>query len=135
MAELQTDRRKSARRNDPELRGRRSEPRACVVLAGSAQALSGHKQVTLLDVSKTGARIEGTDLPVVGREIILKCGPIDTFGMITWEVARRRGVQFDEPLELRDLAMLRAQAAQAASSAMTPEERRAAEDWMNGLAR
>jgi len=129
------DRRKSARASDPELRGRRSEPRACVLLVGSAEALSGNKSVTLLDVSMTGARIEGRDLPQVGKEIILKSGPVDTFGTIIWAASERCGVKFDEPLELRHLLELRAKAAEAADSAMTPQERQAADDWMNGLAR
>lgn len=106
-----------------------------MVLAGSTEALSGHAQVTLLDVSRTGARISGTGLPHVGREIILKCGPIDTFGTIAWTASGRCGVHFDEPLSLRDLVTLRVEAAKEASSEMTSEERQAAADWMNGLAR
>lgn len=135
MTVVRTDRRKTARKGDPLRRGRRLEPRACVLLAGSAEALSGHKRVTLLDVSVTGARIEGADLPAVGREIILKCGPVDTFGVIAWSASNRCGVQFDAPLEPSRLVSLRHMAAQAVDSAMSVEERQAAEDWCNGLAR
>lgn len=129
------DRRKAARGDDPELRGRRAEPRAYLLLPASTEALSGHRQVTLLDVSRTGARLEGRNLPEVGKEVILKCGGIEAFGRVAWAVTERCGLQFEEQLGGRDLVALRALATQTDEAKMTYAERQAAADWSSGLAR
>ena len=135
MTRVSPERRTQPRADDPELRGRRSEPRAYVVLPASAEALSGRRQVRLLDVSRSGARLEGDDLPEAGKDIILKCGAIDTLGTIVWTASGRCGVRFDEAIPLRYLPVLRALAEKIDQSPMTPEEREAAADWVSGLAR
>jgi len=135
MAAAQSDRRNAPRNDDPELRGRRGEPRAYILLPASVEALCGCNGVSLLDVSRTGARLEGADLPEVGKDIILRCGVIDTFGTVVWAISGRCGVHFDEPLGGRDLVALRAVATATERSGMTPEELQATADWANGLAR
>ena len=135
MAAAQSDRRNAPRNDDPELRGRRSEPRAYILLPASFEALSGSASVDLLDVSRTGARLEGADLPATGKDIILRCGAIDTLGTVAWNIGGRCGVHFDEPISGQDLIALRTIAVAAERSGMTPEELQATEDWANGLAR
>jgi hypothetical protein len=125
-----SERRKAPRKDDPELRGRRSEPRAYVVLPASADALNGHRQVRLRDVSRTGAQLEGSGLPQVGKELILKCAGLDTLGTVAWAEADRCGVTFDEPISVRDLVQLRDLAV-----SIDPEVAQAAADWESGLAR
>jgi len=134
MMRIWPERRKAARADDPELRGRRSEPRAYLVLPASTEALSGHGEVTLLDVSRTGARLEGRNLPWGGKEVILKCGRIEAFGRVIWAASGRCGLDFDEQLGGRDLVALRALASQRDESKMTYAERQAAADWASGLA-
>ncbi|MEO8547858.1 MAG: PilZ domain-containing protein [Sphingomicrobium sp.] len=135
MAAAQSDRRNAPRNDDPELRGRRSEPRAYILLPASVEALGGRNSVSLLDVSRTGARLEAADLPAVGKDIILKCGVIDTLGTVVWSICGRCGVHFDEPLGGQDLIALRALAVATERSGMTPEELQATADWASGLAR
>lgn len=135
MTVVPSERRRAARPDDPELRGRRSERRAYLVLPASAEAISGHLSVTLMDVSRTGVRLEGSHLPAVGKDIILRCGELDTFGTIAWAASGRCGMQFDEPIGIEDLRALRALSAAAKRSDLTPDERQAAADWANGLAR
>jgi hypothetical protein len=89
----------------------------------------------LLDISRAGARVEGAQLPEVGKDVVLKCGGVEAFGSIAWIAADRCGIHFDEPIPGRDLLTLRALAAEGSGSEMTYEEREAAEDWANGLAR
>lgn len=129
------ERRKAPRKDDPELRGRRSEPRAYLLLPASAEALSGHLRVYVLDISRTGARLEGASLPDVGRDLILRCGGIDMFGTIAWAASGRCGFQFDEPISVQNLIELRALYTAEQTSPLTAEERQAAADWVNGLAR
>ena len=135
MAAVRPDRRKAPRNDDPELRGRRTEPRAYILWPASVEALSGRNGVSLLDVSRTGARLEGAALPEVGKDIILRCEAIDTLGTVVWAICGRCGVQFDEPIGGQDLVALREIAVAAERSGITPEERQATEDWLNGLAR
>jgi len=135
MAVARPDRRNAPRKDDPERRGRRTEPRAQILLPASVDALSGHNRVGLLEVSRTGARLEAADLPGVGKDIVLKCGSIDTFGTVVWNVSGRCGVHFDEPISGQDLVALRAVAAACERSGMTPEEMQATADWASGVAR
>ena len=135
MATAHPDRRNAPRNNDPELRGRRAEPRAYIQLPASVEALDGRNSVSLLDVSRTGARLEAADLPAVGKDVVLRCGAIDTFGTVVWNISGRCGVHFDEPIGGQDLMALRAVAVAAEHSGMTPDELQATADWANGLAR
>ena len=135
MRSAPADRRKAARADDPELRGRRSERRAYLLLPASAEALSGHRSVKLLDVSRSGARLEGRDLPVVGKDVILRCGGVDTFGTIAWAADEQCGMQFDEPIGVQELVELRALSAASARSPLSSDEQQGVHDWMNGLAR
>ena len=89
----------------------------------------------MLDVSRTGARLEGDKLPEVGKDMILRCGGIDVFGTIAWAASGRCGLQFDEPIAVQQLQMLRRLYASVEASPLTPEERQAAADWQSGFAR
>lgn len=135
MTGVPSERRKAGRPDDPELRGRRSERRAYLVLPASAEAISGHLSVTLKDVSRTGVQLEGSRLPDVGKDIILRCGGLDKFGTIAWVASGRCGMQFDEPIAVEELRALRALFDAAKRSDLTPDQRQAAADWANGLAR
>jgi len=135
MTNARAERRKAPRTDDPELRGRRAEPRAYILLPAATEALSGHGRANLLDVSRIGARLEGPGLPETGKDIVLKCGATEAFGSVAWAVSGRCGIHFDEPIGGRDLVALRALAAAADQSEMTQQEREAAADWANGLAR
>ena len=135
MAAVRLDRRKAPRPDDSELRGRRAEPRAHIVFPATVEALDGRQQISLIEVSRAGARLEGADLPVVGKNVILRCGAIDTLGTVIWAIDGRCGVQFDEPISTQELIAMRHLAVAAERSHMTPEELQATADWMNGLAR
>ena len=105
------------------------------MLPALAEALSGRRNVRLLDLSRSGAKLEGADLPPVGKDIVLRCAGLDTFGTIVWAEADRCGIAFDEQIRLRDLVRLRDVAFAIDESDFTAEEIAAAADWTNGLAR
>lgn len=135
MASARADRRNAPRKDDPELRGRRAEPRADIQVPASVEAIGGSNSVSLLDVSRTGARLEAAHLPAAGKDVVLRCGAIDTFGTVVWNVSGRCGVHFDEPIGGQELMALRAVAVAVERSGMTAEELQATADWANGLAR
>jgi hypothetical protein len=135
MAGVHADRRNAPRADDSERRGRRAEPRASIVLPASVEALNGRQPLSLIEVSRAGARLEGHDMPAVGKDVILRCGKLDTFGTVVWAVNGRCGVQFDEPLDTQQLIEIRHLAVEVEKTHLTPEEIQAIADWKNGLAR
>lgn len=135
MQTIQSDRRKTPRTDDHRQSGRRAEPRAPVRLPVSVETLDGKKRVGLLEVSLSGARLSGLGLPAVGKDIVLMCGPIEAFGTIVWAAGERCGMQFDQPISLRQLVALRQVAVAVEHSGISPEEIQAVADWESGLAR
>jgi hypothetical protein len=135
MATIVPQRRSGARPEDPDRQGRRAAPRAQLMLEGATEAIRGCSSVVLLDVSCTGARIEGRDLPETGKDIVLRCASLDAFGVIAWSAGDRRGIHFEDPLSVWEVSALAAHSDAIANSPMTADEIRAAADWENGLAR
>ena len=132
---MRSERRHSARAEDPELRGRRSEPRAVIGLRTTTEMLSGRREATLLNLSAAGSQLMGGGLPGLGKDVLVTCGPIEAFGTVVWAERDRCGIQFDEPITPQQVAKLRRAAADADHSTVNDDEMRAAEDWLNGLAR
>jgi hypothetical protein len=135
MEAVKPDRRKAPRAEDSERRGRRSQPRAAVNLPITIATLDGNKRISLLEVSLSGARLEGTALPHVGKYAVLMCGAVEAFGTVVWATENRCGMQFDEPITLSELVALRRVAVKVEDSGITPEEIQAVADWESGLAR
>ena len=135
MDNVQPDRRGESRVDDSERRGRRALPRAQVVLPAVVDSLHGCRHIRLIEVSKLGARLEGTLLPGAGKDVVLRCGDVEAFGRVVWATVNRCGIQFDEEIRGRELVALRHLADSAGSSHLTDEEREALADWMNGFAR
>jgi hypothetical protein len=135
MEAVKSDRRKAPRADDSERSGRRSQPRAAVNLPVTITTLDGNKRVGLLEVSLSGARLEGAALPQVAKNAVLMCGGVEAFGTIVWATGNRCGMQFDEPIGLSELVALRRAAVAVEDSGITAEEIQAVADWESGLAR
>ena len=135
MASRAPQRRKGPRADDPQLKGRRSNIRSRVMLAASADAISGHVSITVLEVSLAGARLSGSRLPAAGKDVMLNCAGVEIFGTVVWSKNGQCGVQFDESLSPADFVTIRKLAAASEQSGLTPDERQAIADWMNGVAR
>lgn len=56
--------------------------------------------IRLRDLSATGARIEGGNLPGVGATVHITRGSLNASGTIIWRNRKSCGVRFDEPLPL-----------------------------------
>jgi hypothetical protein len=72
---------------------------------------------------------------LTGRDVVLKCGPVDAFGTVIWATSNRRGIQFDRPISTKELLALRDASVSAEQAGITPDELQAIADWTNGLAR
>jgi PilZ domain len=130
------DRRQIQRRAaDAGLLGRRRAPRAEIALPASINTVTGRRTVDLHNLSCTGAMIEGSPLPTVGADIVIKCGEVDVFGIVIWARPGKCGVAFDQPITQQDVVRLRGSGQETARTGITPDEHQAAQDWAHGRGR
>ena len=115
--------------------GRRSDERSTVRLAASLQALNCSRSVTLLDVSRAGAKMSMPEPMYRGQQVWLKVGQAQIFGTVRWLRDKDCGIIFDEPLSSRDLSLLRSKGNAVMVAGPTLEERKALANWKAGLGR
>ena len=115
--------------------GRRTAQRTPAYKAAGFMTREQSRVGYLLDVSSTGAKLDGSGNLSVGQDIWLKLGIIETLATVVWSKANCCGVRFDVPLSDVDVRHL-AQAPQGAMFArLSQEEKLGAADWLNGLIR
>ena len=113
--------------------GRRSATRSPVPLIAMVKTLKGAHSSVLIDVSATGTRLGGHDLPQYHEDLLVTVEGISAFGTVAWAEGNERGVAVDGPLSARDEQFLRQKVAQF--RAMPAAIRAAFEDWSIGFAR
>ena len=113
--------------------GRRLASRQVAPLIAVVSTLSTSHAATVVDISATGVRLRGDDLPDVGAELILGIENIRSFGCVAWRRTGECGIAFDDALSAAEVDLVRRKA--AASRGLSPEMHAAFEDWMVGLAR
>jgi hypothetical protein len=104
---------KSVSRFDPQFRAapdRRLAPRRRIFVAGSAVTIHGSKSVIVENLSTSGARIRGQDLPPVGRKVLIWIEGLDVLGTVSWAKNLECGIRFDVPLDPAALTCLEEQA-------------------------
>lgn len=116
------------------IEGRRRAPRETIVLAASVLTIERSRCATIVNVSTKGAKLRGCGDVEVGDDLWVKVGVIDTLATVAWRKGELCGIAFDEPLGEEDLRHLRSEAKNTLVMRMTPEERAAALDWINGFA-
>lgn len=115
--------------------GRRAAPREPVLLNAALLTVQSSRSVTLLDVSRTGARMRVKEPLSLGQQIWLKVVPADIFGTVVWMDGDECGLLFDASLTAAEAATLQARGKVVFHSGLTEEEQLGAEDWQSGLMR
>lgn len=113
--------------------GRRSAARMDVPLVAVVTTLHESRSAIVVDVSATGAKLRGTNLPKSAEDLFLTVEGIVVFGTVAWEENDERGVAFDAPLAPRDEALLKRKVDEARG--LPPELKAAFDDWAVGFAR
>lgn len=113
--------------------GRRKTGREAVPLLATLTSVSRSHSAILVDISATGARLRGNDLPAVDQDLIVIVENVRSFATARWNQNGQVGVEFDPPLADADVQMLRHEVAKGRG--FTPEERAAYEAWKLGVAR
>ncbi|MCW3798462.1 PilZ domain-containing protein [Sphingomonas sp. BN140010] len=90
--------------------GRRSSRRDHVVLAAAAMSLDKSRSVVVEDVSSTGARLLGRDLPGAGKDLLLKVAAEAFMAWVVWSTGEECGIEFEDPLDSAAVSRLKADA-------------------------
>ena len=113
--------------------GRRDAPRAAAPLLAVYTTIARSHEVVLVDVSRSGARLSGPNLPEAGEQLFVSVENIRAFGTVVWVEAPEFAVEFDSPLSPEDLSLLTSKVKLGAG--FSPEERAAIEGWILGVDR
>ena len=116
-------------------RERRSLRREQLSLPASVLTLERSYCATIENLSEAGACLRGCASLKAGDDVWLKVGCVDRLVKIAWVEDDLCGVTFDPPLQHDDLIHLRCEARNTLVMRLEPEERVAAEEWINGMAR
>ena len=126
--------------------GRRSAARGLAPLPAVFMTIARSAKAAVIDISCTGARLRGRDLPARGEEMELKVEEVRVFGVIAWAENDECGVAFDAPLmpfevdrASKDYPLevdrLRRKAGVPRLAALSVEDRIALETWLIGASR
>ena len=116
-------------------RERRSLQREQVALPASVLTLERSYCATIENLSEAGARLRGCAGFDPGDSLWLKVGCVDRLVAVAWSDGELCGVTFEPPLDHDDLIHLRCEARNTLVMRLDPDERIAAEEWINGRER
>ena len=112
--------------------GRRAAVRQTVSMPASMFSLEHSRVVIVEDISTTGAKLTGADLPRLGEDVWIKAGPVDAFGTVVWADDYMCGVTFEQPLNAAEDDFIQAEGRMMSLTKLTAAERAALADWRNG---
>jgi hypothetical protein len=113
--------------------GRRRAHREFLPLIAVFTTRTRSHHAFLVDLSSTGARLRGDDVPEKGEDLMLSIEGVLTYGTVAWSRLGFCGIAFDSPLPLADIRLLEQKASKARG--LPPEMTAAMDDWNLGLAR
>ena len=114
--------------------GGRKAVRDDMMIPAAVMTVTDTVKVDLLDVSRTGAKLRGDNLPSPGQEVMVLLGKLEAFGRVVWRDENQCGVHFDIALSELALALIEAERDPLVSR-RSGEVSLAAVDWHSGLAR
>lgn len=112
--------------------GRRTAVRQTVSMPASMFSLEQSRVVIVEDISTTGAKLTGAELPKLGEDVWIKAGPIDAFGTVAWGDDHACGVIFEHPLNAAEDDFIQTEGRMMSLTKLTAAERAALADWRNG---
>lgn len=83
--------------------GRRVAGREAVPLIAVLTTVARSHGAILLDLSCSGARLQGHDLPKPGEVLLLAVDGVRSYGTVAWAAEEQCGVAFDEALSPADI--------------------------------
>ena len=87
--------------------GKRYFSRARLNLPARLVTFNGTTDCTLIDLSRSGAKLGASECPRVGSMVVVEGLPIELFGTVRWAVSGLFGFEFEAPLPLDRVVALR----------------------------
>lgn len=87
--------------------GKRHFPRARLNLPARLVTFNGTSDCTLIDLSRSGAKLGASDCPRAGSMVVVEGLPLELFGTIRWSARGLFGIEFDRSLPLEQVVALR----------------------------
>ncbi len=115
--------------------GRRRADRTQSVLPALVTTVTGSRSAVLLDVSSTGAKVKGTDLPEAGGFVKFKVEGTEVYATVQWCDGEMCGIAFETALTAFQVDHVRREADQARFTEVSISGRLAMQDWAVGIAR
>jgi hypothetical protein len=94
------------RRQEPVERRRAKRDKLGISI--SLYSTTQSRVVAMVDVSHSGARVAGRDLPRAGKDVLLKIADVELFGSIVRATEKEAAMRFDRPIGPKELESLRA---------------------------
>lgn len=91
----------------PIYRGQRNFARARLNLPARVITFNGSSACTLIDMSRTGAKIGAADCPRVGSMVIIEGLPMELFGTVCWSRNNLFGFEFDQQISHENVIAMR----------------------------
>ena len=113
--------------------GRRSAPRAMTPMVATVSTLTRSHSAVVVNVSTSGARLRGSELPKMGEDLVVSIETVQAFGTVIWCDQGEAGIEFDPPLDLDEEALLRRR--MALLQGLPLSTRFAFETWVEGCGR
>ncbi len=87
--------------------GKRYFSRARLNLPARLVTFNGTTDCTLIDLSRSGAKLGARECPKVGSMVVVEGLPLELFGTVRWSVTGLFGFEFEAPLPLERVVSLR----------------------------
>ena len=87
-----------------ELRVERARPRRKLFQPAELDTAAGRGRVHLIDLSETGAQLNGAATPAEGSFVTLVCGALQRSARVAWVRGTRFGIRFVLPLTTAQVA-------------------------------
>jgi hypothetical protein len=87
--------------------GRRSVPRTQAHVFAVLSTSAGQHRAAIIDISRTGARLRGENLPAVGEPLTLLAVDVRVAGDVVWSEGSLCAVEFATPIASAEVNLLR----------------------------
>ena len=87
--------------------GRRSVPRAEATVSAIISMSAGDYPAGLIDISRTGARLQGEYLPRVGQQVGFRAERVNVSAEVVWSDADTCAIEFDTPISISEVQRLK----------------------------
>ncbi len=88
-------------------RGQRHFARARLNLPARAVTFNGTINCSLIDASRTGAKVAAAECPRVGAMVVLEGLPLELFGTVRWSLGDLFGFEFESVIDTEQIIALR----------------------------